>query len=59
MSDAKDITIASFVSSDGWKLVKPIQIQRFAPPSSVPTMGTSIRNTIDTASTIKDAPRQI
>ena len=40
--DAKAIMIASFATSEGWKLKIPIWIQRFAPYPSVPNSATRI-----------------
>ena len=58
MSVANVRTIATFASSEGWNEVKPIQIQRFAPPSSVPKIGTSSKKNTVTASTMNDTLRQ-
>ena len=57
MSVANVRTIATFASSEGWNEVKPIQIQRFAPPSSVPKSERAAKNTV-TASTMNDTLRQ-
>ena len=57
--DAKAIMIASFATSEGWKLKIPIWIQRFAPYPSVPNSATRISRNTEPARIIMETPRQI
>ena len=59
MSDAKDMTMATFASSDGWKRMPATVIQRLAPCDASPMNGTSSRKKTETPSTMNDAKRHI
>ena len=59
MREAKDMTMATFASSEGWKRMPATVIQRLAPCEASPMKGTSRRKKTDTPRTMNDAKRHI